>query len=107
MATKTTTVDKADASTDDHQRADRASDAFMVGIDTDGREHYYSRIRDCMTVRDGDEHQTQPLDGRPLKDWLAFVDQELCGWSETNVYSGSTFRHLGQRVDEAVTEADQ
>lgn len=75
MATKTTTVDKADASTNVHQRADRAFDAFMVGIDDDGREHYYSRIRDCVTVCEDGQYRTQSLNGRPLKDWMAFVEQ--------------------------------
>lgn len=101
MSSKSTTVVKADASIDDHQRADQASDAFMVGIDDEGREHWYSRIRGTMTVLDDGEDETQSLNGRRLNDWMAFVEQDW-GWDETNVYSGSTAEHLGHRVDEVV-----
>ncbi|MFC6965154.1 hypothetical protein ACFQL7_27800 [Halocatena marina] len=106
MTNSPTAVVKADASTDDDQRADQASDAFMIGIDTDGREHYFSRIRDCVTVIDGGDDQTQSLDDRPLKDWMAFVEQELGGWDETNVYSGSTFAHLAHQLGNAVTAGE-
>ncbi|WP_248910503.1 hypothetical protein [Halocatena marina] len=104
MTNSPTAVVKADASTDDDQRADQASDAFMIGVDTNGREHYCSRIRDCVTVIDDDgAEQTQALNDRPLKNWMAFVEQELGGWDETNVYSGSTFTHLVRQLGNAVT----
>ncbi|WP_248910511.1 hypothetical protein [Halocatena marina] len=106
MSHSTTTAVKADASTDDDQRADHASDAFMIGIDTDGREHDFSRIRDCVTVIDDGAEQTQALNDRPLKDWMAFVEQELGGWDETNVYSGSTFAHLAHQLGNAVTAGE-
>jgi hypothetical protein len=40
---------------DDGDRADFASDAFRIGIDTDGQAPIFSRIRAIVTVLDGDD----------------------------------------------------
>jgi hypothetical protein len=102
-------TEKGEESIPDQDRADKASDAFMVGVDQHGREHYHSRIRDRMTVlNDGEHAHTEPLDGRPLKHWMAFIDSdEQCGWDgETNVYSGSTIDYLGERLGEGLNGGD-
>jgi hypothetical protein len=109
MSSKSTTQVKAEESNGNQQRADHASDAFVVGIDQQGREHYFSRIRDCMTIlSDGEHVQTQPLNGRPLKHWMAFINSdEQCGWDgETNVHSGSTFQHLADQLATAGNGGD-
>jgi hypothetical protein len=103
MSSKSTTAVKAAESSDNQQRADNASDAFMIGVDTEGREHYHSRIRDRMSVLDDGEHvRTVTLDGRPLSNWMAFIEQEHGGWRDTNVYSGSTTDHLCDQLATAV-----
>jgi hypothetical protein len=101
MSTSTTQPEKDTESSDTQERADTASDAFVVGVDQNGQEHVFSCIRDRVTVRDGDEHDTQRLDGRPLSEWMSFIEQE-CGWRETNVYSGSTVQHLADQLATAV-----
>jgi hypothetical protein len=93
MTISSTAAVKAEESSGNQQRADTASDAFLLGVDQQGRKYSYSRIRDCVTRRDNGKHKTQSLNGRPLSEWMAFVDQKW-GWKETNVYSGSTIDHL-------------
>jgi hypothetical protein len=107
MTVSTTTAVKAEESIADKDRADKASDAFLVGVDQKSREHYYSRIRNCMTVlNDGEHIQTEALNDGTIADWMAFIDEKLCGWSETNVYSGSTFDHLADQLATAVNGGD-
>jgi hypothetical protein len=101
MSTTTPPQEKAEEST--ANRADEASDSFKIGIDTQGRAHYYSRIRGCVTVLDGDTHEhTESLDGRPLSDWMAFIEQELGGWEKNNTFSGSLSDHLCDQLGAAV-----
>jgi hypothetical protein len=95
MTHSTATAEKDTESIADHERADTVSDAFLVGVDAQGREHYHSRIRNAVTVLDGDEHvHTESLDGRVLSEWMAFIEQECGGWTENNTYSGSTIDQL-------------
>jgi hypothetical protein len=96
MSTSTMHSEKAEESIPDQDRADKASDAFMVGVDQHGREHYHSRIRDRMTVlNDGEHVHTEPLNGRPLSDWMAFIESDdQCGWRTKNTFSGSVADHL-------------
>jgi hypothetical protein len=48
---------------DDGDRADLASDAFRIGIGTDGQDHIFSRIRATVTVLDEGEHVRSILRG--------------------------------------------
>jgi hypothetical protein len=105
MTNSTTTAVKAEESSGTQQRADHASDAFTIGVDKQGREYVHSRIRDCVTRLDGDEHETQALNGRPLSEWMAFIEQE-CGWDETNVYSGSTTDQLCTQLAAGINGGD-
>jgi hypothetical protein len=106
MTNSTTRAEKAEESSGNQQRADTASDAFTLGVDQQGREYVYSRLRDCVTRLDGDDHETQSLNGRPLSEWMAFVDDKW-GWKgETNVYSGSTIDHLCERLGAGLNGGD-
>jgi hypothetical protein len=70
---------------DDGDCADFASDAFRIGIDTDGQAHIFSRIRTTVTVLDGDEVvRIQSLTDCLLSDWLTYID-ETCSWDTTRV----------------------
>jgi hypothetical protein len=74
-----------DDTADDGDRADLASDAFRIGIDADGQDHIFSRIRATVTVLDEGEHvQTQSLTDCRLSDWLTYID-ETRGWDSTRV----------------------
>lgn len=102
-SSKPTLAEKGAESIDDQERADHASDTFMVGVDTEGREHYFSRIRNAVTVLDADgahEH-TQSLGERSLRSWMAFIEQEW-GWSKNNTFSGSLADHLCDQLGTAV-----
>lgn len=102
----TAAVKAEESSGNDEQRADTASDAFTLGVDQQGREYVFSRIRDCVTRLDNGEHETQALNGRPLSKWMAFVDQKW-GWQgETNIYSGSTIDHLCDQLSAGLNGGD-
>jgi hypothetical protein len=90
MTISSTQRRKPEESSANQERADAASDAFVVGVDTEDREHVYSRIRNAVTVLDADgthEH-TQSLGERSLSAWMASIEQEF-GWTENNTFSGS------------------
>lgn len=107
MTNSTTTAVKDEESIADHQRADRASDAFIVGVDAQGREHYHSLHRDSITVCNEGEHEhTQPLNDRPLSDWMAFIEQEFGGWIENNTYSGSTIDQMCTQLASGLNGGD-
>ncbi|MBC9986794.1 hypothetical protein E4P24_10525 [Haloferax sp. AS1] len=68
--------------------------SFTLGIDAEGFTHHYFRPADAVVVFDGrtlDHYET--LDGRPLREWKAFVSQKR-GWD-----SMGQLAHLGLRVD--------
>jgi hypothetical protein len=91
MSISSTHRRKPEESSENQERADAASDAFVVGVDTEGREHVFSRIRNAVTVLDADgthEH-TQSLSDRSLKSWMAFIEQEHGDWRENNTFTGS------------------
>jgi hypothetical protein len=74
-----------DTHDDDGDRADLASDAFRIGIDTEGCDHIFSRIRASVTVLDdGAVVRTQSLADCRLSDWLSYID-ETRGWDSTRV----------------------
>jgi hypothetical protein len=74
-----------DDTDDDGDRADLASDAFRIGIDTEGCDHIFSRIRMTVTVlNDGTVVRTQSLADCSLSDWMAYIDDNR-GWESTRV----------------------
>jgi hypothetical protein len=74
-----------DDTADDGERADLASDAFRIGIDTEDCDHIFSRIRATVTVLDEGEHvRTQSVADCQLSHWLAYID-ETRGWHTTRV----------------------
>jgi hypothetical protein len=78
-------VRPADDRADDGDRADLASDAFRIGIDTEGCDHIFSRIRATVTVLDDDEAvRTHSLADCRLSDWLTYIS-ETRGWDSTRV----------------------
>ena len=96
MTISSTQRRKPEESSENRARADAASDAFVVGVDTEGREHVFSRIDNAVTVLDADgEHEyTQSLGERSLSTWMAVIEQEHGGWREQNTFSGSLTDHL-------------
>ena len=68
--------------------------SFTLGVDATGSTHHYYRPVDAVVVFDGRtlDHY-QPLDGRPLRDWQAFVAQDR-GWA-----SIGQFAQLGLQYD--------
>jgi hypothetical protein len=56
-----------------------------------------------MTVLDDGGHvHTEPLDGRPLSEWMAFITEEFGGWAENNTFTGSLADHLCDQLGTAV-----
>lgn len=61
------------------------SDALYLGVDANGAEHYHSRIADTVVVLDpaGTVERREELDGRPLSDWIDYVENNR-GWKKLN-----------------------
>jgi hypothetical protein len=54
----------------------------QLGLDAEGREHYWSAPRQRLYVIDGDAvAHVETIDDRPLSDWVAFIEQS-CGWTD-------------------------
>ena len=61
--------------------SDRLTRSFTIGWDSKEYRHHYYRPADCVVVYDGRElDRVEWLDGRPLDDWIAFVESDR-GWS--------------------------
>lgn len=87
-ATQERTVSLAD------QLTDALARSFTLGIDEEGYTHHYYRPADAVVVSDGRTlDYYQPLDGRPLHEWQAFVTQKR-GWA-----SFGQLASIGLRVD--------
>lgn len=55
-------------------------DVPRIGTDCTGAVHYYDQPHDRVLVaRDGDIERVQPLEGRPVSDWIGYVGSER-GW---------------------------
>ncbi|KAB1187501.1 MULTISPECIES: hypothetical protein [Haloferax] len=68
--------------------------SFSLGVDNEGFTHHYYRPADAVVVSNGRTLDLyQPLDGRPLREWQAFVSQKR-GWA-----SIGQLAHIGLRVD--------
>jgi hypothetical protein len=81
----TSRVRPADDTADDGDRADLAADAFRIGIDTEGCDHIFSRIRATVTVlNEGTRVRTHSLADCRLSDWLTYIS-ETRGWNSTRV----------------------
>jgi hypothetical protein len=78
-------VRPADDTADDGDRADLAADTFRIGIDADGQDHIFSRIRATVTIRDDDTVvRTHLVADCRLSDWLTHIE-ETRGWNSTRV----------------------
>lgn len=55
-------------------------DVPRLGTDQTGAVHYYDDRADRILVaREGDIEHVEPLDGRPVSDWMAYVGDRR-GW---------------------------
>ncbi|SEP19411.1 hypothetical protein SAMN04487948_12016 [Halogranum amylolyticum] len=99
MSTTHTTPQERTASVASHL-TDALARSFTLGVDATGSTHHYYRPADAVVVFEGRtlDHY-QPLDGRPLAEWQAFVAQER-GWDSTGQLA-----HLGLQVDAERKEA--
>ncbi|EJN57562.1 hypothetical protein [Halogranum rubrum] len=79
---------------------DALARSFTLGVDVTGATHHYYRPADAVVVFDGRtlDHY-QPLDGRLLREWQAFVAEDR-GWASTGQLA-----QLGLQVDAERKEA--
>lgn len=90
MSAKETPNDKRTAATDIFGSVELLTD---VGLDADGRSHFYSSDRDAIIVygsdrrgvgvRDTEIACVQDLEGRPVEDWVKYV-RKKAGWADLN-----------------------
>ncbi|WP_226908666.1 hypothetical protein [Haloferax massiliensis] len=93
MSTTHTTTQERTVSLAD-QLIDALARSFTLGVDAEGFTHHYFRPADAVVVFDGrtlDHYQS--LDGRPLREWKAFVSQKR-GWD-----SMGQLASIGLQVD--------
>jgi len=58
-------------------------DAYRLGTDRDGRDHWHSPLSGRIwAFRGGELLAERDLDGRSVVDWVAFVDDEHGGWAD-------------------------
>jgi len=82
MSTTHTATQERTVSLADHL-TNALARSFTLGIDTEGFTHHYFRPADAVVVFNGRtlDHY-EPLSGRPLREWKAFVSQKR-GWAST------------------------
>lgn len=62
---------------------DLPHDAYRLGVDEAGRDHWHSpRAARVWVFRDGEDVHQEDLAGRSVVDWILFVADELAGWEE-------------------------
>lgn len=96
-----TTADDMDGLVD--MLASSVVESFTVGIDADGMHHHYYRSADAIVVYDPDAGRVeryQPLEGRPVAKWAAYVDDRR-GWRKPGQLAG-----MGIREDRRLKEGD-
>lgn len=61
--------------------------AGKLGVDREGAVHHYSAMNDRVYIVENGDVREQPLDGRPVKDWIGYVDGER-GWEVLHYREG-------------------
>jgi len=80
---------------------DRVHRSFTIGTDAEGKDHHYYRPADTVVVYDADGvHHRQRLDGRPITEWVEFVDDER-GWLSMGEFAAVGLREDRRRKGEA------
>lgn len=79
-----------------------AGPTFLLGVDTHGRHHVYSRRDHAVRVVDGTElaHVTTLGDNTDPSKWVTFIDDQLCGWTIRNYAFTPAYRM--QKLAEAI-----
>jgi hypothetical protein len=97
MSTKTPTQQNGTALDPDGIRRQA-----MLGIDDEGREHYWSAPRQRLYVLDdGAVAHVRDIDDRPLSDWVAYIETHV-GWTDLFWSSESALDQLVRRLSESV-----
>ncbi|WP_083851154.1 hypothetical protein [Halogranum rubrum] len=98
MSTTHTTPQEHTASLASHL-TDALAHSFTLGVDATGSTHHYYRPADAVVVFDGLElDHYQPLDGRPLAEWQAFVARDR-GWDSTGQLARVGLQHDSERKE--------
>lgn len=81
---------------------DLPSDAYRLGVDTDGREHWHSPMSNQLWVlRKGAVVHAEDLTERSIVEWVLFIE-DVCEWRDRHPVEESG--GLG-RIVEDVTDA--
>jgi len=83
---------------------DLPSDAYRLGVDGEGREHWHSPMGGHLwTLRSGDLVHEESLTETSVVEWVLFV-ADLCGWEERHPVEEAG--GLGGIVDDVTTALD-
>jgi hypothetical protein len=97
----------------DHTDEADADLVFMTGIfgvDAEGYDHRYSRVRgEVYRTRDGEVERVVDLEGRDIEDYITFVAGQI-GWADEWFFESGTCgiagaRRLADARDRTRTEA--
>ena len=66
---------------------DRLDRPYCLGTDADGATHHHSPYDDRVVVvaPDGGIEHVEPLGGRDIETWVAFVRDRRAGWRNLNL----------------------
>jgi hypothetical protein len=56
------------------------SDAYRLGVDARGVEHYHSAQLGRIWLVDGDDVDTRDLDGVPVSEWVRQIRAKIGAW---------------------------
>jgi len=83
----------------------------IFGVDAEGYDHRYSRVRDeVYRTRDGELERVVDLEGRDIEDYITFVAAEV-GWADEWFFESGNVgiagaRRLADARDRTRTEGD-
>jgi hypothetical protein len=110
VETSGTTEGRINSETDDIDE-DLVFMTGIFGVDQEGLDHRYSRVRDeVYRTRDGEIERVVNLDGRDMQEYIDFVATEI-GWAdewffETGTCSVQGAQRLGSAREETRPEVD-
>jgi len=106
------TTERTDTDHTDEVNADLVFVTGIFGVDAEGYDHRYSRVRDeVYRTRDGELERVVDLEGRSVEQYIEFVAAEV-GWADEWFFESGACgiagaRRLADARDRTRTEGDR
>jgi hypothetical protein len=91
------TTERTDTDHTDEADADLVFMTGIFGVDREGYDHRYSRVRnEVYRTRDGEVERVVDLEGRDVEDYITFVAGQI-GWADEWFFESGTCGVAGAR----------